>query len=114
MGSQVSSSKIKQVQNELSFELNDLKKSVKLKGSEIERLNEEISNLQTLVQIESLKIELTNLKVLSSKRKVTGSNLYNDNIPCRDCSCNSDSLLHHHNGIYMNIIQSDLSSNSIL
>jgi len=67
--SQVSFSKIKQVQNELSSELNDLKEYVKLKDSEIERLNQEISNLQTLVQIESLKTELANLKMLASKRK---------------------------------------------
>jgi len=51
-GSQVSLTEIKQIQNELSSELNDLKESVKLKDSEIERLNQEISNLQTLVQIE--------------------------------------------------------------
>jgi len=40
-----------------------------VKDSEIERLNQEISNLQTLVQIESLKTELANLKMLASKRK---------------------------------------------
>ncbi len=68
-GSQVSLSEIKQIQNELSDELNGLKESVKLKDSEIERLNQEISNLQTLVQIESLKTELANLKMLASKRK---------------------------------------------
>ncbi len=68
-GSQVSLSNIKQVQNELSSNLNDLKESMKLKDSEIERLNQEISNLQTLVQIESLKTELANLKMLASKRK---------------------------------------------
>ena len=62
-------SEIKQIQNELSTELNDIKESVKLKDSEIERLNQEISNLQTLVQIESLKTELANLKMLASKRK---------------------------------------------
>ncbi len=67
-GSQVSLN-IKQVQNELSSELNVLKESMKLKDSEIERLNQEISNLQTLVQIESLKTELANLKMLASKRK---------------------------------------------
>ncbi len=67
--SQVSFSKIKQVQNELSSELNDLKEYVKLKDSEIERLNQEISNLQTLVQIESLKTELANLKMLASEKK---------------------------------------------
>ncbi len=68
-GSQISFTEIKQIQNELSSELNDLKESVKLKDSEIERLNKEISNLQTLVQIESLKTELANLKMLASQRK---------------------------------------------
>ena len=68
-GKQVSSTEIKVVQNELSGELNKLKETVKLKDSEIERLNKEISNLQTLVQIESLKTELANLKMLASKSK---------------------------------------------
>lgn len=68
-GSQVSLSEIKQIQNELSFELNNVKETVKLKDSEIERLNQEISNLETLVQIESLKTELANLKMLASERK---------------------------------------------
>ena len=68
-GSQVSLSEIKQVQNELSLELNNVKKTVKLKDSEIERLNQEISNLETLVQIESLKTELANLKMLASGKK---------------------------------------------
>ena len=68
-GNQVGLSEIKQVQSELSAELNTLKESVKLKDGEIERLNQEISNLQTLVQIESLKTELANLKILASKRK---------------------------------------------
>ena len=66
---QVNLSEIKQIQDELSTELNDLKSSVELKDSEIERLNQEISNLKTLVQIESLKAELANLKMLSTKRK---------------------------------------------
>ena len=66
---QVNLSEIKEIQNELSEELNELKSSVELKDSEIERLNQEILNLQTLVQIESLKSELANLKILSSKRK---------------------------------------------
>ena len=66
---QINLSEIKQIQNELSGELNQLKSSVELKDSEIERLNQEILNLQTLVQIESLKSELANLKILSSKRK---------------------------------------------
>lgn len=66
---QINLSEIKQIQNELSGELNELKSSVELKDSEIERLNQEILNLKTLVQIESLKSELANLKILSSKRK---------------------------------------------
>ena len=68
-GSQVSLSEIKQIQNELTLELSNVKETVKLKDSEIERLNQEISNLETLVQIESLKTELTNLKMLASERK---------------------------------------------
>ena len=66
--SQVNLLEIRQIQNELSVELNNVKETVKLKDSEIERLNQEISNLQTLVQIESLKTELANLKILASKR----------------------------------------------
>ena len=68
-GKQVSYTEIKTAQNELSGELNKLKETVKLKDSEIERLNQEISNLQTLVQIESLKTELANLKMLASRSK---------------------------------------------
>ena len=67
--SQVGLLEIKRIQNELSLELGSVKETVKLKDSEIERLNQEISNLQTLVQIESLKTELANLKALASKRK---------------------------------------------
>lgn len=68
-GTQVAITDIKQIQDELTSELNSLKTSVELKDDEIERLNQEISNLQTMVQIESLKAELANLKVLASKRK---------------------------------------------
>ncbi len=68
-GSQVNVSEIKKIQNKLSSELNDLKESVKLNAGEYARLNKEISNLQTLVQIESLKTELANLKMLASKSK---------------------------------------------
>ena len=69
VSAEVGLSEIKKIQNELSQELNDVKESVKIKDSEIERLNQEISNLQTLVQIESLKTELANLKMLASQRK---------------------------------------------
>ena len=50
-GNQVSLSEIKQIQNELSAELNGLKESVKLKDSEIERLNQEISNYKLLFRL---------------------------------------------------------------
>jgi mannose/fructose/N-acetylgalactosamine-specific phosphotransferase system component IIB len=66
---QVGLAEIKIAQNELSKELNKLKETVKLKDSEIDRLNQEISNLQTIVQIESLKAELANLKMLASGNK---------------------------------------------
>jgi len=66
---QVGLDEIKIAQNELSKELNKLKETVKLKDSEIDRLNQEISNLQTLVQIESLKTELANLKMLAAGNK---------------------------------------------
>ena len=68
----VALTELKQIQSELSGELNSLKESVKLKDSEIDRLNQEISNLQTLVQIESLKTELANLKMMASERKSKG------------------------------------------
>lgn len=58
---------IRQIRSDLASERAEIKESVKLKNGEIERLNQEISNLQTLVQIESLKAELANLKTLASK-----------------------------------------------
>lgn len=67
-GEQVSIVEIKEAKAELTTELNSLKETVKLKDDEIERLNQEIANLQTLVQIESLKTELANLKILASKQ----------------------------------------------
>ena len=68
-GKQASQNEIKEAKTELIEDLNFLKESVKIKDDEIERLNQEISNLQTLVQIESLKTELANLKMLASKSK---------------------------------------------
>lgn len=52
-----------------TVELNDLRDTVKLKDGEIERLKQQIASLETLVQIEALKAELANLKVLASKKK---------------------------------------------
>jgi len=68
-GKQASQSEIKEAKTELTEDLNSLKETVKIRDDEIERLNQEISNLQTLVQIESLKTELANLKMLASKSK---------------------------------------------
>ena len=50
-------------------ELNELHGIVKLKDSEINRLKQQIASLETLVQIEALKAELANLKVLAAKEK---------------------------------------------
>lgn len=52
----------------LASELEALKGEVKLKDTEIARLEREMSDLQTLVQIESLRAELANLKALAAKR----------------------------------------------
>lgn len=52
----------------LTAELGLMKDTVKLKDTEIARLTEEISDLRTLVQIESLKAELANLKALAARR----------------------------------------------
>ena len=68
-GKQASESDIKEAKTELTQDLNSLKETVKIQDDEIERLNQEISNLQTLVQIESLKTELANLKMLATKSK---------------------------------------------
>ena len=53
----------------LTIELNELRDTVKLKDGEIDRLKQQIASLETLVQIEALKAELANLKVLASKEK---------------------------------------------
>ncbi|WP_042684057.1 hypothetical protein [Candidatus Nitrosotenuis chungbukensis] len=52
-------------------QLNELHDTVKLKDGEIDRLKQQIASLETLVQIEALKAELANLKVLASKEKGT-------------------------------------------
>jgi len=52
----------------LSVELSELRDTVKLKDGEIDRLKQQIASLETLVQIEALKAELANLKVLAKER----------------------------------------------
>ena len=51
----------------LSRELDAVKDDARLKDTEIARLKGEISDLQTLVQIESLRAELANLKALAAR-----------------------------------------------
>jgi len=53
-----------------TVQLNELHDTVKLKDGEIDRLKQQIASLETLVQIEALKAELANLKVLASKEKI--------------------------------------------
>lgn len=65
-GKLASAKEISDAQSQFTEELNKLKDTVRIKDSEIDRLKQEISNLQTLVQIESLKTELANLKMLAS------------------------------------------------
>ncbi len=52
-----------------TVQLNELHDTVKLQDGEIDRLKQQIASLETLVQIEALKAELANLKVLASKEK---------------------------------------------
>lgn len=52
----------------LTVELSELRDTVKLKDGEIDRLKQQIASLETLVQIEALKAELANLKVLAKER----------------------------------------------
>ncbi len=54
-----------------TVQLNELRDTVKLKDGEIDRLKQQIASLETLVQIEALKAELANLKILASKEKTT-------------------------------------------
>ena len=66
-GRLVSATELKEAKTELSGNLYELRDTVKLKDSEIERLKEQISTLETRVQIESLKAELANLKAQASE-----------------------------------------------
>ena len=47
----------------------ELKENVKIKESEIDNRKKEISSMQTKAQIEALKSELENLKMLVTKEK---------------------------------------------
>lgn len=62
------STRLAAAKTELVGELESLRSTIKMQDGEIDRLRVEISNLETMVQIESLKAELANLKVLASKK----------------------------------------------
>ena len=67
-GKVANASTIHTEKKKLGNELDELRDSIKLKDSEIDKLKQEISNLQTMVQIESIKTEIANLKMLASKK----------------------------------------------
>lgn len=67
--STVSLDELTKFKESFTAELNELKDEVKLKDSEISKLRQQIANLETQVQIEALKAELANLKVLAAKEK---------------------------------------------
>ena len=67
-GKLVTSNEISSAKTQLRSELDQLRDSVKVKDSEIEHLKQEITNLQTQVQIESIKTEIANLKILKAKQ----------------------------------------------
>jgi peptidoglycan hydrolase CwlO-like protein len=64
---QMTSSQLSQAKSELNAELDSLRSSLKNKDEEIGNLKSEISSLQTLVEIEKLKVDLANLKALAAK-----------------------------------------------
>jgi len=67
-GEQIAPNELKEAKTELADELDSLRDTVKIQDTEIVRLKQEIANLETMVQIESLKTELANLKMLASKK----------------------------------------------
>ena len=64
----VSFDEISKFKESFTAELNELKDEVKLKEGEINNLKQQIANLKTQVEIEALKAELANLKVLAKER----------------------------------------------
>jgi hypothetical protein len=65
----VSLDELTKFKESFTVELNELKDEVKLKDGEISSLRQQIANLETQVQIEALKAELANLKILAAKEK---------------------------------------------
>lgn len=64
----VSFDELSKFKESFTAELNELKDEVKLKEGEISNLKQQIANLKTQVEIEALKAELANLKVLAKER----------------------------------------------
>jgi vacuolar-type H+-ATPase subunit I/STV1 len=62
-------SELAKLRDMFTAELNDIKDEVRLKDDEISKLKQQISNLETQVQIEALKAELANLKALAAKER---------------------------------------------
>jgi hypothetical protein len=67
----VSVTDVTKFKESLTTDLNEIKNEVRLKDDEINRLKQQIANLETMVQIEALKAELANLKALTAKEKST-------------------------------------------
>jgi hypothetical protein len=65
----ISVDELNRFRESFTAELNELKDEVKLKDNEINRMRQEIANLETLVQIEALKAELANLKAAAAKKR---------------------------------------------
>jgi SMC interacting uncharacterized protein involved in chromosome segregation len=65
----VSFDELSKFKESFTSELNELKDEVKLKDGEINNLRQQIANLKTQVEIEALKAELANLKVLAAKER---------------------------------------------
>jgi hypothetical protein len=65
----ISVEELNRFRESFTVELNELKGEVKLKDNEINRMRQEIANLETLVQIEALKAELANLKAAAAKKR---------------------------------------------
>ncbi len=62
---ELSRKQIQQTAKELTEDLNDIRDHVTIKDEEILRLRHQIANLNTMVQIETLKSEMANLKSMA-------------------------------------------------
>jgi hypothetical protein len=67
--STISLDELTKFKESFTTDLNELKDELKLKDGEINNLRQQIADLETRVQIEALKVDLANLKVLAAKEK---------------------------------------------